>query len=502
MPVRPRVTVGVASYNCAGFLSEALNCILNQTLVDLEVIVVDDASTDNSVEVAQAVARRDRRVHVDVLPENGGPGAARNRILELARGDWYAVVDSDDLIHPRRLETLVAVAEQEKLDLVADNLLLFSSGAETFARPHFVGARARRPTDLTLQNYLAETLILVSPAHLGFIKPIVRLDALRATGLSYDAAMRIGEDDDLLVRLLAAGLKGRTFPQLTYFYRKHTASVSHNLSDGAMTRIVEQERRFRADLGEAPAATRRALDRRRRTNADADSFVKLIAALKARRLDTALALVLARPSSARLLHLPIAANYRRAIARAVSAIAPPLLIEPSSICIVSCRHSVTWLRRAFPELIDLANALKVNGFSPHILVAPALTALPAEKPAALNKAAIFLSRHAPPRARLAAVLDGFDALEAAAPYLLGAARLRLIALANDPGETGVETRLDLLRTSAVDAILAFDEASAAWASRHAPELACLRMVAGDDATALTTWLRRPPSGHSTVAQRP
>ncbi len=535
MPLRPRVTVGVASYNCSAFLTEALDCILNQTVTALEVIVVDDASTDKSVEVAQAVARRDSRVRVDVLPRNGGPGAARNRVLELARGDWYAVVDSDDLIHPRRLEALLAAAERGKLDIVADNLLLFSSGPQAFVHPHFVGARARKPVDLTVESYLAETLILVSPAHLGFIKPVIRLSALRATGLTYNAAMRIGEDDDLLVRLLASGLKGRTFPHLTYFYRKHSASVSHTLSDSAMARIVEQERLFRADLGAASAGLRRALDRRRRTNEDADGFVKLVAALKARGAGAALAAIARRPSSVRLLSLPIKSKVNRAIARVAAIISPTPQFSPSSICIISRRASFTELVHKGPGLLALASGMKASGISPHLLVAPGQTqAAPVVErvgPLARNfasvrrratliwgsmaicvpglgmsrasaaesglgerdDAAIFWARHSIPRGRLATIFDGFDAAKAASPYLLGAGGVRLIALDKVPGPRDAERHIDLIGASGVKAILAFDEVSAAWAAKHASSLFCIRMTHVDDGEALVTWLRDPRS---------
>ena len=92
----PRVTVITPAYNATLYLPAALESALQQTVQDFEVIVVDDGSTDGTFEVAAEFARRDPRISV-IRQENGGIGSARNAALRTARGEWIALLDSDDM---------------------------------------------------------------------------------------------------------------------------------------------------------------------------------------------------------------------------------------------------------------------------------------------------------------------------------------------------------------------------------------------------------------------
>ena len=105
------MTVAIPAYNAARFLEAAVRSAMAQSLAAIEIIIVDDCSTDASPAIAARLAGEDARVHATALPANGGPAAARNRALALAKGRWFAVLDSDDLMAPGRLAALVAAAE-------------------------------------------------------------------------------------------------------------------------------------------------------------------------------------------------------------------------------------------------------------------------------------------------------------------------------------------------------------------------------------------------------
>ncbi len=115
---KPKVTVIIPVYNTEKYLGESLDCVLSQTLRDLEIICVDDASTDHSGEILDRYAGKDRRVRVFHLPENRRQGYARNFALEQAQGEYIYYLDSDDLIEPETLAELYAVSAEENLDAV------------------------------------------------------------------------------------------------------------------------------------------------------------------------------------------------------------------------------------------------------------------------------------------------------------------------------------------------------------------------------------------------
>jgi succinoglycan biosynthesis protein ExoO len=126
MTATPDVSVIMANYNGARYLRPALHSLMRQTLTSWELILVDDASSDDSVAVVEQTANGDPRVHIIEQTANSGPAAARNRALEAASGQWIAVFDSDDLMVPQRLEQLIRRARSDGATIVADNLMLFS----------------------------------------------------------------------------------------------------------------------------------------------------------------------------------------------------------------------------------------------------------------------------------------------------------------------------------------------------------------------------------------
>ncbi|MCX7978812.1 MAG: glycosyltransferase, partial [Bdellovibrionaceae bacterium] len=108
----PRVSVITPVYNSAPFLPATLKSVVEQSFSDFEhLLVIDAKSTDASAEIAHAAAKKDPRVRVVVHPENLGVAANRNRGIELARGEWLAFLDADDLWLPRKLEMQLELAE-------------------------------------------------------------------------------------------------------------------------------------------------------------------------------------------------------------------------------------------------------------------------------------------------------------------------------------------------------------------------------------------------------
>ena len=235
-PSKPLVSVVMANFRGAAHLEPAMRAVLAQSERRLELILADDASDDDSVAIARAVAEGDHRVRVIASPRNRGPAATRNLALEAARGDWIAVVDSDDLIHPQRLERMLAAATALDVDMVADDLLFFGDAPDACGRTLLQDLALRAPLEVDTRFLLRAHGGDPAVPPLGYLKPLIRAAAL--DGLRYDEALRVGEDYDLCLRLLFGGARYALIADPMYLYRRHSGSISHRLSRSAVTETL------------------------------------------------------------------------------------------------------------------------------------------------------------------------------------------------------------------------------------------------------------------------
>jgi len=301
----------MANHNGARHLAAAVRSVLEQSLGDLELIVVDDASTDESLQVIAEAALGDARVRAIREGVNVGPGAARNRAIAAARGRWLAIVDSDDLMAPDRLERLVDAAAASWAEIVADNLILFDDAGEEPWRPFLTGPAYAKARWLTLADYIASARMYSDRPQLGYLKPLICARTLARTGVRYREDLRVGEDYDLILRLLAAGARMRLEPAALYRYRRHAASTSHTLQRAQLLAMRAADEAFVEAYPEQPAEVRRALAARRRSLDAALAYDGVIAQLKARRLTGGLTATLKAPGCWPLLAMPVKARLKR-----------------------------------------------------------------------------------------------------------------------------------------------------------------------------------------------
>jgi glycosyltransferase involved in cell wall biosynthesis len=139
----PRLSVVVPVYNVERYLAECLDGIVEQSYDDLEVVLVDDGSTDRSGEIAESYARRHRRVRL-VRTANQGLGAARNTGVRHARGELLAFADSDDLVLPDAYAAMVAMLDESGSDFVVGSMQRnFKRGTVLPPRQHVLHERRR-----------------------------------------------------------------------------------------------------------------------------------------------------------------------------------------------------------------------------------------------------------------------------------------------------------------------------------------------------------------------
>lgn len=220
---RPFVSVVMAFHNGAPYLGDAVQSVLAQSHGHLELLLCDDASTDDAPAIAEELAGRDARVRVLRAARKSGPGAARNLGLTAARGDWIAIVDADDLLHPGRIAGLLAIAGDTAADVIADDLVPFGGQSGTTLLTPLGLKSTWRPDALDLLR----TAEGEAPVPVGYLKPMIRRSALGS--LRYRTELPIGEDFDLLLRLALSGARVAVAAKPWYLYRRHATSTSHRL---------------------------------------------------------------------------------------------------------------------------------------------------------------------------------------------------------------------------------------------------------------------------------
>jgi glycosyltransferase involved in cell wall biosynthesis len=195
----PLVSVVMAAYNADEFIGAALESIYAQDYEPLEVVVVDDGSTDRTREVVGSFPGV-RYVH----QENSGPAAARNRAFAEARGELVAVLDSDDLMAPGRIKSQAAY------------LSAHSDVGAVLGRQEWIDAPDSLPRDSV---YGDPNGIPVGGA------AMFRRSVLERLG-GYDASFIQGEDTDLLIRMRELGLRHEILPEVVLIRRWSPASLT------------------------------------------------------------------------------------------------------------------------------------------------------------------------------------------------------------------------------------------------------------------------------------
>ncbi|MBI1854242.1 MAG: glycosyltransferase [Planctomycetes bacterium] len=240
----PRVSVVIPTWNREQLVLRAVRSALAQTYRNIEVIVVDDGSTDGTFGALKEVASTDPRLLVVPSEHTGLPAAARNRGIDVARGRYVAFLDSDDEWLPGKLETQVAQIESRP------GLCL------TYSDAWVEENESRRATTL-LEAYPLREARVFGPLVLGNFIPtstvLVRRSALRLAG-GFDEARRLRafEDYDLWLRISLRGEIGCIREPLAVYHR-HGSNLSKDVLHDNLKRraILKRFAASRADLSSA-----------------------------------------------------------------------------------------------------------------------------------------------------------------------------------------------------------------------------------------------------------
>lgn len=296
----PDVSVIVAAWKAADLVSAAVASALASVDVSVEVIVVDDASPDDTWTTLTNLAETDARIRIDRLAVNGGPSAARNRAIDLARGRYIAVLDSDDALTADRLARLSHIADETGADIVVDNMVEVDANDRQIGEGFFLRSAAfGAARDVDLATWVEFNQPLKSGDCLGYLKPLFRRDFLKRTDARYDPALRNSEDYYFVAHLLAAGARMKYDPAAGYRYRRAEGSTSHRLSPSHTRAWLTAEKAFFAQHGAALSASEKTrLATRLRGLQHVDQLVRTIDLVKTKRFAAAARLLVSSPGSA------------------------------------------------------------------------------------------------------------------------------------------------------------------------------------------------------------
>ena len=242
----PLVSVIMPVYNGERYLAEAIESILTQTLGDLELIVVDDCSTDGSAAIARDYASRDERLQFLRHDRNRGGGPARNSGIAVARGKFIAGMDCDDVSLPQRLEKQVAFL-QSNPDIGVVGAFLQTVGPYLSERQ--THAYPQQHAFIVLHWILGGRTTMSGGAMLA------RREALLSVGGHAD--VHLAEDRELFSRLYFK-TRFATLPEALYLYRSHDSQLSASAKVRQQRRVFDLELRQRwlkRVTGSAPRAT-------------------------------------------------------------------------------------------------------------------------------------------------------------------------------------------------------------------------------------------------------
>jgi len=228
--MNPEVSIIIPAYNSEAYIAQALESILNQTYKNLEIILVDDASTDSTIKIARNFD--DRRLKIISNKQNHGVSYSRNCGIKAAKGNWIALLDSDDWYAPERLEKLLKVAQAENADLVGDDLNLIR---DRELQPWSTLLRENEQEISSVQLINAVEFVISDRPNpikakrnwsFGYTKPLIKREFLVKHSIEYDESINVGEDFILYLECLRQHARFVLIPQAYYYYRTRVNSLS------------------------------------------------------------------------------------------------------------------------------------------------------------------------------------------------------------------------------------------------------------------------------------
>ena len=212
------ISVIIPNYNSGKFLGEAIESVVNQTYKNIEIIVINDGSTDNTEEIAKKWQKRDERVRYLKHKENKGPSAARNTGIKNSRGEYIAFLDADDVWLPKKIEIQINKINDLDADLVFSNWYIWEP---------IKNVRVKAFNSNPLGNKEDLLCLFIKKNFGNPSTALLKKSSLEKIGL-FDESLKSSEDYDLWLRFILKGMKIVFCIEPFIYSRKHPEQMTAN----------------------------------------------------------------------------------------------------------------------------------------------------------------------------------------------------------------------------------------------------------------------------------
>lgn len=221
--MKKKISIIIPVYNSEKYLIKCLESIINQTMQEIEIIIVNDGSTDQSLKILEKYKKNEKRI-ILLNKENEGVSIARNKALDIATGKYILNIDSDDWIEKKYCEEMYNKAERERLDILISDFYFVENKNKKYCKDLDIDENKI----LNKDEYIK---ILFEENFKGYLcNKLIRRDLYAKNKIKFDSDINIMEDMLVLSRLINKSQRIGKINKAYYFYIKNIDSITNNLN--------------------------------------------------------------------------------------------------------------------------------------------------------------------------------------------------------------------------------------------------------------------------------
>src|SRR5690606_23236276 len=226
-----KVSIIIPVYNKAPYLEQCLNSVINQTYKNLEIIIIDDGSTDNSLEICEKYRKKDERIQL-ISQENQGVSVARNKGIQKASGEWIYFLDADDYLDIDTFQTILV----KKSHYSGVNLIHFGIRARKVSKEII---REKRPTNKVLTDKLTDFLSALELRPVSCCLYLIYANIIKNNNMFFDVEQKTGEDKIFIYEV---------FMRATNYLILDSVFYNQVLSPGSLSRTPVSKEKILSNL--------------------------------------------------------------------------------------------------------------------------------------------------------------------------------------------------------------------------------------------------------------